>query len=114
MVCPKPNDICGKLAQFIIALDLLERLLVWNPEQRITAETALSHPYLNLYHDPTDEPTANQTFDWSTIDADHGIDTWKTLVYVLLCEVYLPALINLLDVPRFWTISVVPAPLERT
>ncbi|KAJ5911260.1 Mitogen-activated protein kinase HOG1 [Penicillium subrubescens] len=63
------------------ALDLLEQLLVWNPEQRITAEAALSHPYLSVYHDPSDEPTANQTFDWSSIDADHGIDTWKTLVY---------------------------------
>jgi p38 MAP kinase len=103
-----------KVAHLITALDLLEQLLVWNPEQRITAEAALSHPYLSVYHDPSDEPTANQTFDWSSIDADHGIDTWKTLVYVLLYETHVLSLIKLLDILRFWTISAVSAPLEPT
>lgn len=56
---------------------------MWDPEQRITAEAALTHPYLSLYHDPTDEPIADETFDWSSIDVDHGLETWKTLVYVL-------------------------------
>ncbi|OKP08575.1 Mitogen-activated protein kinase HOG1 [Penicillium subrubescens] len=103
-----------KVAHLITALDLLEQLLVWNPEQRITAEAALSHPYLSVYHDPSDEPTANQTFDWSSIDADHGIDTWKTLVYVLLYETHVLSLIKVLDILRFWTISAVSAPLEPT
>lgn len=40
------------------ALDLLEKLLAFNPAKRITVEEALKHPYLEPYHDPEDEPTA--------------------------------------------------------
>ncbi|PAA57427.1 hypothetical protein BOX15_Mlig016634g3 [Macrostomum lignano] len=44
------------------ALDLLERLLTFNPERRITVEAALSHPYLEQYYDPQDEPVATEPF----------------------------------------------------
>lgn len=47
---PKSND---------LALDLLEKLLAFNPVKRITVEEALRHPYLEPYHDPDDEPTAD-------------------------------------------------------
>lgn len=42
-----------------LALDLLEKLLAFNPVKRITVEEALRHPYLEPYHDPEDEPTAD-------------------------------------------------------
>lgn len=42
-----------------LALDLLEKLLAFNPAKRITVEEALRHPYLEPYHDPDDEPTAD-------------------------------------------------------
>ena len=42
-----------------LALDLLEKLLAFNPVKRITVEDALRHPYLEPYHDPDDEPTAD-------------------------------------------------------
>lgn len=41
-----------------LALDLLDRLLAFNPVKRITTEEALRHPYLEPYHDPQDEPIA--------------------------------------------------------
>jgi serine/threonine protein kinase len=65
------------------AVDLLERMLVFDPKKRIRADEALAHPYLAPYHDPTDEPVAQEKFDWSFNDADLPVDTWKIMMYVL-------------------------------
>ena len=37
------------------ALDLLDKMLTFNPHKRITVEDALAHPYLEQYYDPADE-----------------------------------------------------------
>ena len=47
---PLTPDTCASLA-----LDLLDRMLTFNPNKRITVEEALAHPYLEQYYDPTDE-----------------------------------------------------------
>lgn len=47
-----------------IALDLLSKMLVFDPLKRITVEEALQHPYLAKLHDKDDEPTA-EMFDFS-------------------------------------------------
>lgn len=39
------------------ALDLLDKMLTFNPYNRITVEDALAHPYLEQYYDPGDEVT---------------------------------------------------------
>lgn len=39
------------------ARDLLESLLVLNPQKRLTAKQALCHAYFSTLHDPEDEPT---------------------------------------------------------
>ena len=49
----------------MIALDLLGRLLSFDPIQRITVEEALEHPYLAIWHDPNDEPECPTPFDFS-------------------------------------------------
>ena len=41
----------------------------------------MSHEYLAPYHDPTDEPSASEVFDWSFNDADLPVDTWKVMMY---------------------------------
>lgn len=41
------------------ALDLLKKLLEFNPEKRCTVEEALDHPYLAALHFPDDEPRAD-------------------------------------------------------
>jgi serine/threonine protein kinase len=46
-----------------LALDLLEKMLTFAPEKRITVDEALAHPYLKLLHDPLDEPVAHAPFD---------------------------------------------------
>ena len=63
------------------ALDLLEKMLVFDPRTRISAAEGLAHEYLAPYHDPTDEPVAAEKFDWSFNDADLPVDTWKVMMY---------------------------------
>ena len=67
---------CGTLA-----LDLLEKMLVFDPRKRITATESLAHEYVSPYHDPTDEPEAAEKFDWTFNDADLPVDTWKVMMY---------------------------------
>ena len=43
------------------ALDLLARLMHFNPDRRISPEDALRHPYCAQFHNPQDEPTAPAT-----------------------------------------------------
>jgi p38 MAP kinase len=62
---------------------MLEKMLVFNPKSRITAGEALAHPYLAPYHDPSDEPVAEEKFDWSFNDADLPVDTWKIMMFVI-------------------------------
>lgn len=64
------------------AIELLERMLVFDPRTRVRAGDALADPYLSPYHDPTDEPVAEEKFDWSFNDADLPVDTWKIMMYV--------------------------------
>ncbi|XP_070689836.1 mitogen-activated protein kinase 4 [Pempheris klunzingeri] len=44
------------------AVDFLERILTFNPMDRLTAEAALSHPFLQQYSCPEDEPTSSHPF----------------------------------------------------
>ena len=37
------------------ALDLLDKMLTFNPHRRIGVEDALAHGYLEQYYDPADE-----------------------------------------------------------
>jgi len=56
-------------------------MLVFDPRKRLSAGDALTHEYLSPYHDPTDEPVADDKFDWSFNDADLPVDTWKIMMY---------------------------------
>lgn len=44
------------------ALDLLGKLLTFNPNKRVSVEEALAHPYLEQYYDPADEVRAAAKF----------------------------------------------------
>lgn len=67
-----------------LAVDLLEKMLVFDPRARVKAGDSLAHEYLSPYHDPSDEPVAEEKFDWSFNDADLPVDTWKIMMYALL------------------------------
>ncbi|RPA72202.1 MAP kinase MpkA [Ascobolus immersus RN42] len=47
------------------ALDLLDKMLAFDPTSRITVEEALEHPYLSIWHDVSDEPECPATFDFA-------------------------------------------------
>jgi len=46
------------------ALNLLDSLLQFSPERRLTAEQALAHPYMTELHDVDDEPSSEGLFDF--------------------------------------------------
>ena len=46
------------------AIDLLIKMLGFNPDKRITIEKSLEHPFLTSLHNCDDEPVANFTFSF--------------------------------------------------
>jgi len=54
------------------SLRLLQKMLRWNPSERISVESALKDLYLNNYHNPTDEPVCTKRLDL-TFDEDKVI-----------------------------------------
>ncbi|XP_056389821.1 mitogen-activated protein kinase 7 isoform X2 [Hyla sarda] len=46
------------------ALDLLSKMLRFDPWERISVREALRHPFLSKYHDPDDEPECVPAFDF--------------------------------------------------
>lgn len=47
------------------ALDLLDKMLGFDPSRRIGVEEALEHRYLSVWHDASDEPTCPAPFDFT-------------------------------------------------
>lgn len=65
------------------ALDLLSKLMHFNPEKRISAEEALQHPYCVQFYNPDDEPVAGRTI---TIPIDdntkYSISQYRDRLYL--------------------------------
>ncbi|KAE9553777.1 hypothetical protein FO519_002998 [Halicephalobus sp. NKZ332] len=63
------------------AVDLLDKLLILDPDKRISVNEALAHPYVEEHHMPTDEPTASQPFDIEENGVERTIDEWKQIIW---------------------------------
>lgn len=63
-----------------LALDLLEHMLTLDPNERISVEDALNHPYFKLWHDPQDEPSCQVKFDFKSFETIDDIDTMKRII----------------------------------
>jgi len=62
-------------------LDLLKRLLDFNPHTRITVNEALAHPYLRQYYDPEDEPVAELPFRFDEEFDDYDRERLKSMIF---------------------------------
>ncbi|CAF4521011.1 unnamed protein product [Rotaria sp. Silwood1] len=74
-------------------VDLLDRLLSFDPRQRPTAEQALSHRFLEFYHDPIEEPTIEPISDEHQ-NVKHTRDQWKSIVWQMVQEFVPPSWVN--------------------
>lgn len=61
------------------ALDLLERMLTFDPADRITVDEALAHPYLRIWREPSEEPVCETEFDFSFEEVD-DMETMRVMI----------------------------------
>ncbi|GMK56218.1 hypothetical protein CspeluHIS016_0300580 [Cutaneotrichosporon spelunceum] len=63
------------------AVDLLGKLLAFDPDERIDVITALQHPYVATYHDPADEPECAAVFDkWEQVESLQTVEELREAV----------------------------------
>jgi len=64
------------------ALDLLEKMLSFDPTTRITVTQALAHPWLAAYHDVNDEPSCPEKFNrWREIEQLETIEQFRAALW---------------------------------
>uniref|UniRef100_A0A5B7B8K3 Putative mitogen-activated protein kinase 9 n=2 Tax=Davidia involucrata TaxID=16924 RepID=A0A5B7B8K3_DAVIN len=63
-----------------LAIDLIDKMLTFDPAKRITVEEALAHPYLARLHDIDDEPVCRELFSFDFEQA-LGEEQMKDMIY---------------------------------
>ncbi|CAH2050079.1 unnamed protein product [Thlaspi arvense] len=63
-----------------LAIDLMDKMLVFDPTRRITVGEALAHPYLAGFHDIADEPVCPRPFSFDFEDS-MGEERMKDMIY---------------------------------
>eukprot|EP00771_Trimastix_marina_P001423 gnl/Trimastix_PCT/2497.p1 GENE.gnl/Trimastix_PCT/2497~~gnl/Trimastix_PCT/2497.p1 ORF type:complete len:269 (+),score=50.57 gnl/Trimastix_PCT/2497:607-1413(+) len=64
------------------ALDMLHRLLQFNPDKRLSAEEALRHPFFSQFHNPREEPDCTRPIRLAADDNVRlSVSRYRTLLY---------------------------------
>ncbi|XP_013781011.1 stress-activated protein kinase JNK-like [Limulus polyphemus] len=69
------------------ARDLLSKMLVIDPERRISVDQALMHAYINVWYEETEvHAPAPGPYDHSVDEREHTVEQWKALIYEEVLE----------------------------
>ncbi|XP_041349154.1 mitogen-activated protein kinase 7-like [Gigantopelta aegis] len=91
------------------AVDLLSKMLVIDPANRISVDKALEHLFLNKYHDPDDEPICVPAFKFDFEKENMDKDILREVIYKEIMEYHQPR------TPTFSFNAVLrPAPKSET
>ncbi|CAL4096260.1 unnamed protein product, partial [Meganyctiphanes norvegica] len=77
MLQGSPND----------AIDLIEKLLVFNPEKRLTAAETLRHPYVQRFHNAANEPSlSHAVVPCIRDDVQLSVEIYRNKLYELIAS----------------------------
>lgn len=65
-----------------VAIDLAERMLVFDPAKRMTVEEALNHPFLSSLHEINEEPTCPSPFVFDFEQSSLSEEDIKELIWI--------------------------------
>ncbi|NP_001191547.1 c-Jun N-terminal kinase JNK [Aplysia californica] len=66
----------------MVARDLLSKMLVIDPEKRISVDEALMHPYINVWYDEREvNGPAPGPYDHAVDEREHSVLEWKMFIY---------------------------------
>jgi len=70
------------------ALDLLQKLLMFNPDKRITAEGSLEHPYVAQFHNPEEELVCEKQIQMPINDNKKlSVAAYREELYASVCKI---------------------------